>query len=267
MIYVSLEDRYGPRTFSFAREAIVIGSDDGAADLVLDIEGVAKEHVRVIAQRDALRLEDARGQIPPRTLEPEVDIKIAGLHLHIACDELGPEDVTDDTERTLLDAIRDNPSDTATREVYADWLEGTGQPARAEFLRVQLAQAALTDAKDARFQAATARLAELAPAIGVGWRARVATTAIERCSGVRFELVCPMRWDKLEPTSHEAVRACHACKQHVTYCTSIEQARTIAQSGGCIAVDIALPRDRWDLQRPPMLGRPSPEFSRYGKRS
>jgi len=170
-----------------------------------------------------------------------------------------------DTERTLLDALRDNPSDTATREVYADWLEGQGHAARAEFLRVQLALQAAT-AADAEFQLALERLRALAPAVGVGWRARVATTFVERCSGVRMELVCPMRWDRLEPTAQEAVRNCGACKQQVTYCTTIEQARTIATAGGCIAIDAGVRRHRGDLYGPAVLGRPSPEIARYGKR-
>lgn len=264
MIHVSLDDRFGPRTFSFAREAIVIGSADDA-DLVLDAKGVAQQHVRVIADGGALRVEDARGQIPPRTLPPDVHIKIADLELHIALESLAPEDVGDDTERTLLDAIRDNPSDPATREVCADWLEGQGQTARAEFLRAQLAVQSAA-AADAAFQAALEQLRALAPAVGVGWRARVATTFVERCSGVRFEVACPMRWDRLEPTAHEAVRNCGSCKQQVTYCTTIEQARTIARAGGCIAVDIGVRRRRGDLYGPAVMGRPSPEIARYGKR-
>ena len=265
MIYVSLEDRYGPRTFSFAREAIVIGSDDHV-DLVLDAKGVAKQHVRVIADGTALRVEDARGRIPPRTLPAEARILIAGMELHIALASLAPEDVVHDTERTLLDAIHDNPSDTATREVYADWLEGQGHSARAEFLRVQLALQTAT-AADAEFQLALERLRALAPAVGTGWRARVATTFVERCSGVRFDLVCPMRWDRLEPSAQEAVRHCGACKRQVVYCTTIEQARTIAKAGGCISIDVGVPRHRADLYWPRMVGMPSPEIARYGKRA
>src|SRR5687767_2099915 len=37
----------------------------------------------------------------------------------------------------LLAAIRAAPDDDAPRLVYADWLDENGQPARAEFIRVQ----------------------------------------------------------------------------------------------------------------------------------
>jgi uncharacterized protein (TIGR02996 family) len=39
--------------------------------------------------------------------------------------------------RALLAAIREAPSDDAPRLVYADWLDDHGDPARAEFIRVQ----------------------------------------------------------------------------------------------------------------------------------
>src|SRR5437763_6998841 len=40
----------------------------------------------------------------------------------------------------LLAAVLDAPDDDAPRLVYADWLDENGQPERAEFIRVQLAQ-------------------------------------------------------------------------------------------------------------------------------
>lgn len=44
-------------------------------------------------------------------------------------------------ERALLAAILAEPGDDAHRLIYADWLEETGQEARAEFVRVQIALA------------------------------------------------------------------------------------------------------------------------------
>jgi uncharacterized protein (TIGR02996 family) len=44
--------------------------------------------------------------------------------------------MTDD--QGLFQAILDNPDDNAVRLVYADWLEEHGQPARADFIRVQV---------------------------------------------------------------------------------------------------------------------------------
>src|SRR5262245_20887851 len=39
---------------------------------------------------------------------------------------------------TLLQAILDDPDDDGVRLVYADFLEEHGQPAKAEFIRVQI---------------------------------------------------------------------------------------------------------------------------------
>jgi uncharacterized protein (TIGR02996 family) len=44
------------------------------------------------------------------------------------------------TERALYQGVLDAPDDAAPRLVFADWLEEHGQPERAEFIRVQLAQ-------------------------------------------------------------------------------------------------------------------------------
>jgi uncharacterized protein (TIGR02996 family) len=44
------------------------------------------------------------------------------------------------TEKALFQSVLDAPDDDAPRLVYADWLEEHGQPERAEFIRVQLAQ-------------------------------------------------------------------------------------------------------------------------------
>src|SRR5262245_45833946 len=40
-------------------------------------------------------------------------------------------------DEAFLEDIRENPSDDAPRLIYADWLEDHGDPARAEFIRVQ----------------------------------------------------------------------------------------------------------------------------------
>src|SRR5438034_1048195 len=43
----------------------------------------------------------------------------------------------------FLEAILEDPDDDAVRLIYADWLEEHDQPARAEFIRVQIALAGL----------------------------------------------------------------------------------------------------------------------------
>jgi uncharacterized protein (TIGR02996 family) len=44
------------------------------------------------------------------------------------------------TEQALFQSVLDAPDDDAPRLVFADWLEEHGQPERAEFIRVQIAQ-------------------------------------------------------------------------------------------------------------------------------
>lgn len=47
------------------------------------------------------------------------------------------------TREALLQAIADDPTDDELRLIYADWLEEDGDPARAEFIRVQIELASL----------------------------------------------------------------------------------------------------------------------------
>jgi uncharacterized protein (TIGR02996 family) len=51
-------------------------------------------------------------------------------------------------DEAFLHAIRAAPNDDAPRLIYADWLEEHGQPARAEFIRLQCAFAALPEEED-----------------------------------------------------------------------------------------------------------------------
>lgn len=266
-----------PRRFSVSRDEVVVGSAPDA-DLVLDKPGVAQHHIRIAMRNRVVMIEDLRRtNRPPRAVEPTDIIRIASIKLQVAPDL---SDGIDDGLR-LLGEIRQRPDDPVPRTVYADWCEEHGHPERAEFLRQQLAVGKAKSASDPDFVRAAARLAALAPEVGQTWRAHVAMAFIERCPMPRrtpledrppdfgMELVCPMRWDKLAPTDREGVRSCSGCHREVTYCTTIEQARTIAQQGGCIAVDLATarapydltvgtPRGRHDFDSMPVLGRPSP---------
>lgn len=290
MILISIANDgsgYPLRTFLFTGDAVVIGRAPDA-DLVLAQSGVAPRHIRLSRRGGELIAEDLRSgvrQRPEQVLRSGDGIRVGGLTLRIALDELDP-DVADATEQGLLDELRRRPDDPATRAVYADWLEEHDQAARAEFLRLQLAVGAVASAEDPAFAQASARLAELAKQVGDGWRVRVAMSFIEpqtcptRGPAIRasmwgrskpappalgMELVCPMRWDMLEPTEREGARRCRACNTEVTYCTTIEQAATAAQEGRCIAIDLGAPRSRFDLERPSMVGRPTPPCSHYGK--
>jgi uncharacterized protein (TIGR02996 family) len=271
---------YELRTFTFTRDAIVIGRAPDA-DLVLAKEGVAPRHVGVSRRGGELVVEDLRTlaeRQPTRALRPGDRIRVGGMTLELSLCELAPEDVADATERRFLDAIRQRPDDPETRAVYADWLEERGHARRAEFLRLQLAVGAARSATDPAFAAAAARLAELAPEVGDAWRVRVAMSFIapETCPsqdaaaegsgpGIGLELACPMRWDMLEPTDREGARLCRACNTEVTYCTTIAQAATAAQAGRCIAIDLGTRRRPYDLEPPRMVGWPTPPRSRYGQ--
>src|SRR5262245_32678011 len=43
-----------------------------------------------------------------------------------------------ETERSLLDAVLENPDDDLPRLIYADWLDENGDAKRAEFIRAQI---------------------------------------------------------------------------------------------------------------------------------
>jgi uncharacterized protein (TIGR02996 family) len=273
-------DGYPLRTFTFTRDTVVIGRAPDA-DLVLDQEGVAPRHVGLSRRDGELFAEDLRTgvpRLPTRSIRSGDRIRVGGLTLQIAVHELVPGHVSDAIEQRFLDAIRKRPDDPETRTVYADWLEERGHARRAEFLRLQLAAGAATSASDPDFMCASARLAELAPQVGDGWRVCVAMSFIESDTcpsqdpaaegsgpGVGLELVCPMRWDRLEPTDREGVRMCRACNTEVTYCTTIAQAATAAEAGRCVAIDLGTRRRPYDLDPPSMVGWPTPPRSRYGR--
>jgi uncharacterized protein (TIGR02996 family) len=68
-------------------------------------------------------------------------------------------------ERALLAAVAASPADDGPRLVYADYLDETGRPERAELIRVQCA----TPADAAHADRLTARADELLQAHGAGW--------------------------------------------------------------------------------------------------
>jgi uncharacterized protein (TIGR02996 family) len=211
-------------------------------------------------------------------VSPDDEIRIGDVVVRARLDLLVPEDVTEETEQDLLETLRVNPRDDETRAVYADWLEERGKVAQADFLRTQVVARRVSSADDPAFAAASARLTSLASMVGIGWRARVAMTFVEptTCGAAAgadqeplgFELACPMRWDEMAPTPLDGVRSCRACKKDVVYCASIEEARTYAEEGGCVAIDIGTPRSPDDLTSPRYLvaGRIAPNFAARGKR-
>jgi len=172
---------------------------------------------------------------------------------------LEPLPVLDDTEAAFLESIEARPQNDEERLVYCDWLEEHGFIDRAEFLRIQISLRAYDDhtVTEPAMLAASERLQTLSRSIDVRWRAIVARPALENCD-VRFELRCPKRWDQLTATPNDTVRYCQACERQVTFCSSIVEARRLAQAGGCVAVDASVPRRVHDLEQQPMLGQIAP---------
>jgi uncharacterized protein (TIGR02996 family) len=176
--------------------------------------------------------------------------------------------MNDDTG--FLEKLLADPSDNATRLVYADWLEEQGDPvseAKAEFLRLTVRAEGDPEGK---------RLQQLAAGLDTDWLAVVSRLAIENCQqqqtnekrrrtmvmDVRFDFLCDRRWEDLRSTDDQSVRFCDGCRQNVHYCATITEARQHAWDGHCIAVDLGVIRRDGDLQHPDMLmmvGRPSAE--------
>lgn len=173
-------------------------------------------------------------------------------------------------EGSFLRAILANPADDLPRLVYADWLdEQQSEEAtqKAEFIRLQ-ATLGKGYGKERQHKRSRARVRELATQLPVGWLAAVSHTAVENCDAggtgindwrlrrtldtVEFAFECPKDWAAMTPTDDEKVRHCEACKQNVHFCETLSEARHHAWAGECVAVSLAVPRSKGDLEMPMM---------------
>ena len=226
--------------------------------LVLDADSVDPRHARIVVRDRRVTLVDLQsasgtfvgGQRVerPRVIGPG-DLIAAGAYTLSAFvvepEPVGAYLVRAPAERELLDAI--GAGDDASRLVYADWLEATGDAARAELLRLQHALEA-TPPGAPGLERATDRLRELAAGADPAWRARIARRPIEGCPA--FDFSCPKAWSELSPTERDGVRHCGACEQPVYYCASVEEAREHAARGACVALDVTSARWDGDLDEP-----------------
>lgn len=148
---------------------------------------------------------------------------------------------------SFLAAIAKSPADELLRQVFADWLEESGDW-RGEFVRLDctLRELPSDQPRPAELQD---RWLELRSRLGPAWKAILGRSEIENCE-MRFLFGCPERWDALAPTEVAAVRFCGACQERVYYCHTIEEAREHAKSGHCVAVDEGLPRAPGDVTLP-----------------
>lgn len=238
----------------FDKPEVTIGRVEGN-DIVLAVGNISKRHARVVCKDDKYIIVDLKSTngvyvngrriSSPLVIRDDDEVKIGDFTLSIGADSFDEDDTVevDATELRLLWAIAQR--DEAGRMVYADWLEEHGDWVRAEFLRVQQALVA-TAPHDPAFAERSERLRELAAAIDVGWRYKVARPAIENCVAVEFE--CPREWGSLAMTEKNSVRYCSSCAKRVFYCSTVEEARRHAQRGNCVAVDIVPLRRAGDVE-------------------
>jgi uncharacterized protein (TIGR02996 family) len=164
-------------------------------------------------------------------------------------------------ESAFLDSIRAEPKDDLRRLVFADWLEEQSSDecrTKAEYLRLEVHVSGLPDDHPER-DGFILKLRGVAEGLPIDWKSTVAKVAIENCN-VRWRFQCPKKWSELEQvvgTGVMDVRFCTACRQYVTYCNSVEEARQRAEStGGCVAIDrsaLRQPLDMAMLRSPPEL--------------
>jgi uncharacterized protein (TIGR02996 family) len=146
-------------------------------------------------------------------------------------------------EYGLLAAIAEGHE--PSRKLYADWLERRGEPARAEFLRLDSALHEMR-ADDPRFTRTYLRLREVAQKISVDWRSRVSRASIEACAP--FGATCPAYWRAL-PADADDVRTCRTCNEKVYYCVTLQLAQERVQHGQRVALDMTAERWPNDLDR------------------
>ena len=180
-------------------------------------------------------------------------------------------------DASFLDRLLADPTDDATRLVYADWLEEKGDAEsnlKAEFLRLTTQLVGSGSQKNRKKR--RNRLQQLAAQLDTDWLAIVSRLAIENCLGkrkqmhagtlrmLRFEYLCDRQWTDLTSTDTSSQRFCGHCRETVHYCDTIVEAQERASRGQCIAVDLGVIRRRGDVMADEMMmGRISPaEFER-----
>jgi uncharacterized protein (TIGR02996 family) len=154
----------------------------------------------------------------------------------------------DPQERAFLRAILDDPDDDATRLVFADWLDDSGQHDKARYVRLEVELSEMPRVEE-RFGPLTEELNRLGESIGDRWslalfrpgRLLNCGLAESQWPGAdvadRFAFECPNRWVDLHPTADEGLRFCDECRKHVHRCASRAEAERHALRGHCVAID------------------------------
>jgi uncharacterized protein (TIGR02996 family) len=223
------------RRFVTTARTISIGS---AATCDVTLPGTSALHVRIVLDQHGYTIEDLahteleveleldhREVTPWRSAREPVKIKLAGYT--ITCIDLQPPFFEASygpiarEEAALVDGIV--TGDTASRVVYADWLEERGEVGRAAIVR-ELVAGGRPDLE---------MLERLVPT-NVRWRARVLEPAIEACPR---GAACVGHWGKLEGCRRADLRRCGACTKLVLYCVDVPQARAHVAAGGTVVFD------------------------------
>jgi uncharacterized protein (TIGR02996 family) len=228
-------------------------------DLVLDVKHrITAHHARLVRKDTKYILVatkssggvwvNGRKLAAPTVVKERDEIKIGDIELQIVTlpfETLGDRKLVarDPKEAELLAAV--DEADEA-RLVYADWLEGNGDHAHAELLRIQ--QTLTGEVDEAVIDARMARVRELAASIDLAWLARLSKLPIDNCPQFRFK--CPRQWSELTPTSNDGERFCGTCARTVYYCATIDEARARGANRDCVAIDVASPRWSGDLNEP-----------------
>jgi uncharacterized protein (TIGR02996 family) len=122
----------------------------------------------------------------------------------------------DPSEHELLELLRTNPDDGASRMVYGDWLEQRGEHAKARFVRGEPVSKAF-------------------PAQDHEWRAIASCELVANCNGA----LCPKRWSAFAVVEGEShVRHCGPCGGTVRYCTDWSEACLASSRDEAVVLDV-----------------------------
>lgn len=243
-----------------SRTLVTIGSLPHS-DIVLPPQTVAPQHARILVQDgrfvvvslsfDAATRINGRRVGGPMVCRPTDQIEIGAyrLRLAFATQRQPPEPrvPVDPVELSLIEAIE--KGDESSRLVYADWLEGNGHAAHAEFLRQQ-EKLVMMLPDEPGFSMRTDHLRDLAAQIDPAWRMCFARPPIERCLHAANSFACPQEWGALAWGEHHNERYCGSCKRSVFYCVTLMEGRVHTSRSNGVALDATIVRTENDLAGP-----------------
>src|SRR5262245_21997477 len=130
------------RTIEVSKEMVTIGRDE-SNDLVLADSSVSSRHARIfhlgrgvwlVVDLGTRRTFKNGSPVAGSTLFRTEDvIRVGRWDLRVRSHEQPAE-----PEAGLVRMIQERPADPEPRLVYSDWLEESGEPLRAEYVRLQL---------------------------------------------------------------------------------------------------------------------------------